>query len=474
MRSLLRRPLLTIGLLLILAGGLSACASRPNVPDKVHVLRWDGVVNPVMARYIDRGLDTAERSNAPAVVLQLDTPGGLDSSMREIVQRIEASTVPVIVFVSPSGSRAASAGTFITMAGHVAAMAPNTTIGAATPVSGTGEDIEGAMGRKVINDAVAYIRGIAELRGRNADWAESAVRDAAAVHETEALSLNVVDFVATDVPSLLAMADGMQVRVAAADGVGTRSFTLATAGVALHENGPNLFENLLYLLASPDIAFLLLTLGGLALIVEIWTPGFGVGIFGVIMLILAYFSLGALPVNWAGVALISLGLVLLLLELFMAGFGVFGIGGIIAIVLGGLILTGSSETGFQVSRWLVIGTGVAIGAFFLLVVGAIMKVRNMPTHSGKQKLIGARGETRTALDPAGYVMIEGERWEAFTDTPPIEAGRQIIVQDQVGLRLRVALDPAYAGVGPAARPAASETASPSAEAPSTRPAEGRR
>lgn len=474
------RPFFTLGILFIFAGVLSACASRPNEPDKVHVLRWDGIVNPVMARYIDRGLDAAERSNAPAVVIQLDTPGGLDSSMRQIVQRIEASTVPVVVYVSPAGSRAASAGTFITMVGHVAAMAPNTTIGAATPISGSGDDIEGALGRKIMNDAIAYIRGIAELRDRNADWAEAAVRDAAAIGEREAVEINVVDFVATDVTHVLAQAHGMRAEVRGPDGVGVRTVTLETEGVTVFNNGPNFFENLLYLLASPDIAFLLLTLGGLALIVEIWTPGFGVGIFGVIMLILAYFSLGALPVNWAGVALISLGMVLLLAELFISGFGAFGIGGIIAIVLGGLILTGSSETGFQVSRWLVIATAAGIGFFFLVVAGAILKVRKMPTLSGKQKLVGARGEARSTLDPVGYVVIDGERWEAVADRPPIEAGQQIIVQDQVGLRLKVAVDPAYATVPPAPAatpppPDASAAPPMPPEAPPTpQPAEGSR
>jgi membrane-bound serine protease (ClpP class) len=477
---LFRRPLFIIGLLLIGAGALSACASRPTVPDKVHVLKWDGIVNPIMARYVDRGLDAAERSQAPAVVLRLNTPGGLDSSMREIVQRIESSTVPVIVYVSPAGGRAASAGTFITMVGHIAAMAPNTTIGAATPISGDGTDIEGALGRKVINDAVAYIRGIAELRDRNADWAERAVRDAAAVNQNEAVALNVVDFVATDVFDALTQANGREVRVAGPDGIGERTITLQTADRQTFVNNPNIFENLLYLLASPDIAFLLLTLGGLALLIEIINPGFGIGIFGVIALILAYFSLGALPVNWAGVALIALGILLLGFEIFMAGFGAFGIGGIAAIIFGGLILTGSSEVGFQVSRWLVIATGVIVGGFFLLVAGAILRVRKMTTKSGREAIVGAKGFARVKLDPTGYVVIDGERWEAIADQPPIEAGRAVVVLDQLGLRLKVAVDPAYAGqpsVPAEGAPAASAPEPPQApppDAPAPASAEGNR
>jgi membrane-bound serine protease (ClpP class) len=480
---LLGRPMFLLGVLLIAAGTLTACASRPNEPGKAHVLRWDGIVSPIMVRYIDRGIDTAERSNAPVVVIRLDTPGGFDTSMRQVVQRIESSRVPVIVYVSPAGSRAASAGTFITMVGHVAAMAPNTTIGAATPVGAGGDDIEGAMGRKVMNDAIAYIRGIAELRDRNADWAESAVRDAAAITETRAVELNVVDFVARDVPEALALAHGMQLEVTGPGGVGVRTVTLETENLQLFVNSPNLFENILYVLASPDIAFLLLTLGGLALIIELYSPGFGVGIFGVIALILAYFALGALPVNMAGVILILLGLTLLAIEVFVAGFGAFGIGGVIAIILGGLILTGSSEMGFQVSRWLVIATGVGIGLFFLLVLTAILRVRRMPTKSGREHIIGAKGEARTALNPTGYVVIEGERWEAVAEEPPIEAGQAIVVKELAGLRLRVALDreravPVSVEAGPAGAGAPQETQNQPAPAPEPparpRPAEGSR
>jgi membrane-bound serine protease (ClpP class) len=311
MRYISRSRRIAFGLTLILLGTIAAaCAGGTREPGQVHVLTWDGIVNPVMERYIDRGIDTAERSDAAAVVIQLDTPGGLDSSMRDIIQRIESSKVPVIVYVSPAGGRAASAGTFITMAGHVAAMAPSTTIGAASPINSDGSDIEGALGRKVTNDAVAYIRGIAEQRGRNADWAEDAVRNAVAVNQNEAVELNVVDFVATSLDDLLAQSDGRRTTVYDAEGEAITA-TIQVAGTATTDNSPNFFEELLYLIADPNIAFLLLSLGGLAIVAEIFTTNGVTGIFGAIAIVLAFFALGSLPTNWAGVALISFGLILI-------------------------------------------------------------------------------------------------------------------------------------------------------------------
>jgi membrane-bound serine protease (ClpP class) len=403
-----------------------------------------------MERYIDRGLDTAERSDAAAVVLKLDTPGGLDSAMRHIIQRIESSTVPVIVYVSPSGGRAASAGTFITMAGHVAAMAPGTTIGAASPINSDGSDIEGTLGRKVTNDAVAYIRGIADLRGRNADWAEDAVRDAVAVNQNDAVKLNVVDFVASNVEDVLAQADGREVQVADANGNPVTT-TLHTEGVPTTDNGTNIFEDLLYIIADPNIAFLLLSLGGLALVAEIFAPHGVTGIFGAIALVLAFFALGSLPTNWAGVGLIVFGLALLVAEVFVAGFGVLGIGGIIAIAFGGLILTGSSETGFQVSRWVIAAFAVTAGVLVLGLGGMILKARRMPIHMGRPSFVGAKGTARTDLSPRGAVLVRGERWDAVTeDGSVIEAETPIIVTRSEGFLLYVKRDPAFVKLLPAA------------------------
>jgi membrane-bound serine protease (ClpP class) len=457
----LRRPAFCAGAFLVLLTLLAVACSSVRPRDRVHVLTWDGIVNPVMERYVNRGIGAAEDSEARAVVLKLDTPGGLDSSMRDIIQRMQAARVPVIVYVSPAGGRAASAGTFITMAGHVAAMAPNTTIGAATPVSSGGEDIEGALGRKVTNDAVAYIRGIAELRGRNADWAEDAVRNAVAITQTQAVELDVVDFVATSLDDLLRQSDGRVVEVGDGAG-GTRRLTLRTAGAGIETNGPNIFEQLLYLIADPNIAFLLLSLGGLAIVVEIFHPSGLTGLFGAIALILAFFALGSLPTNWAGVALIALAFVLLVAEVFISGFGVAGIAGIIALIFGGLILTGSSETGFQVSRWLVIAIGAVIGSIVLLFLAALLRMRRMPAFSGRESLIGAKGTARTRLEPRGAVLVAGERWDATAEDPPLEAGTPIIVTGSEGLHVTVKRDPASVKLLPAASAAASGDAAPEA------------
>jgi membrane-bound serine protease (ClpP class) len=455
---LIGRPNRIIGLTLIILGAVAAaCAGDSDVePGRVHVLSWDGIVNPVMERYVDRGIDAAEESSARAVVIELDTPGGLDTAMRDVIQRIQSSRVPVIVYVSPSGGRAASAGTFITMAGHVAAMAPNTTIGAATPVSGDGSDIEGALGRKVTNDSVAYIRGIAEQRGRNPDWAESAVRDAAAVNETEAVQLDVVDFVAVSTTDALQQSNGRSVQVPDGGG-GLLTVTLETANAPVHSNDTNFFEELLYLIADPNIAFLLLSLGGLALVFEIIHPSGMTGIPGVIALVLAFFALGSLPTNWAGVVLIAFGFALIVAEIFVTGFGILGIGGLIALALGGLILTGSGDSGFQVSRWLVIGLTAALGIFTLGFLGVLVKSRRMPSHSGRESLVGQKGVTRSRLDPRGSVLVAGERWDATADDAPIDDDTPIIVTGSEGLRLTVKRDPAYIRLLPAGTLSAEQT-----------------
>ena len=457
-----RRPLL--GLTLVLLGTLAAaCGESKTDPGYVHVLTWDGIVNPVMERYIDRGIDAAERSDAAAVVIKLDTPGGLESSMRDIVQRMEASKVPVIVWVAPSGGRAASAGTFITMAGQVAAMAPNTSIGAASAINSDGSDIEGTLGRKVENDAVAFIRGIAELRGRNADWAEDAVRDAVAVNQTEAVELDVVDFVAENLDDLLQQSNGRVVQAPDENGA-LVDVTLRTADAPVHENDATFFEQLLYIIADPNVAFLLLSLGGLALVFEIIHPSGLTGIFGAIALVLAFFALGSLPTNWAGVVLICFGFILIGVEILVPGFGAFGIGGIIALLLGGLILTGSSETGFQVSRWLVIGLTAVIGVLTLGFLGVLVKSRRMPAFTGRASLIGSKGVTRGDLRPKGPVLVQGERWDAIAEDPPLDEGTPIVVTKAEGFRLTVKRDPASIPLLPEGR----DAQSPEAAAPATK------
>ena len=281
-----------------------ACSGKPS-DGGVDVLTASGEINPVMANYLKRGIHQANSAHAVAVLIKLDTPGGLDSSMRDIVQAIDNSNVPVIVYVSPSGARAASAGTFITLAGHIAAMAPNTAIGAAHPVDSSGADIPGTLGTKVENDAVAYIRGIAELRGRNADWAEQAVRQSVSATETSALQQNVIDLVAPSVGQLLQQVNGRTVKLN--DG---SSVVLATAGAPLRTNSMNLFERFLFVISDPNIAYLLFTIGSLGLIIELFHPTIVIGIAGALALVVSLFALGNLPTNWAGVAIMAVAILL--------------------------------------------------------------------------------------------------------------------------------------------------------------------
>jgi membrane-bound serine protease (ClpP class) len=430
-RGATRGPLLFFGVLL-LALGLAGCSTSANEKNAVHVITIDGTINPVMARYVESAIGAAEHSDAAAVVLRLDTPGGLDSSMRDIVQRIESSKVPVITYVWPPGARAASAGTFITLAGNIAAMAPNTAIGAAHPVGSGGEDIPGTLGDKVTNDAAAYITGIAKLRGRNATWAESAVRQSVSADEQEAVKLNVVDLVSPDLPSLLAAVNGRSVQLLSGP------TTLQVANAPIVDNNMSLVQQFLLILSDPNIAFILLSAGLAAIALEFIHPGFILpGVAGSIALLLAFFSLGTLPVNWAGVLLILLAFALFVAELFVAGFGVLGIGGIVSLILGGLLLTSTSNPEFQVSRWLIYGWAAVIGVFFLMVVSAILRMRRMPSVTGSQALIGRIAVTRSSLEPDGQVFFEGARWLATAQDAPVPEGERVVVTGVKGLHLSV-------------------------------------
>ncbi|MGB6837638.1 MAG: nodulation protein NfeD [Dehalococcoidia bacterium] len=422
---------------LLLVGGLAiACGARIGERGAIHVLTADGQVDPVMERYIDRGIDEAERTDAVAVVLRLDTPGGLDSSMRDIVQRIQASKVPVMVYVWPAGARAASAGTFITMAGHIAAMAPNTAIGAAHPVAIGGAEIEGTMEDKVTNDAVAYIKGIARLRDRNEEWAEKAVRESDSIHQDEAVELNVIDFVARDLDDLIQQAEGQ--RVDLPDGPAT----LRLADAPVVENNMSLIEQFLSLISDANVAFLLLSLGATAIFFELLNPGaIFPGVFGAIALLLGFFALGTLPWNWAGVLLILLAFALFAAEVFVSGFGVLGIGGVVALILGGLLLTSTSNPDFQVSRWLIYGMAAVIGAFFIMVVSALVRSRRLPAATGPQAMIGRQAVARSSLDPDGIVFMDGARWTARAEGGRVEKGDRVVITDVKGLKLTVKKTP---------------------------------
>ncbi|WBL36753.1 nodulation protein NfeD [Tepidiforma flava] len=348
-------------------GLLAACAGSDTPEGGVVVARVDGTVGPIMERYIDRVISDAEEQRARLVVLELDTPGGLDSSMRKIVQRIGRADVPVAVYVAPIGARAASAGTFITMAGHIAAMAPNTAIGAAAAINADGSDIEGTLGKKIENDAVAYIRGIAELRGRNADWAEQAVREAVAVNENDAAKLNVVDFVAADLDDLLRRSEGRTVTLR--PGVTATLTGLAEAPRVDLEMTP--WERFLAFIADPTIASLLLSIGFLALIIELYAPGLGVpGVAGAIAIILGFLGFGLLPVDTAGLVLIGLGLALVAAELFVTS-GILGAAGAVAIVLGGIIAFRDTPADFRPPAWAFATAGGILAAVVLLLFAVV-------------------------------------------------------------------------------------------------------
>lgn len=426
----------------LLALGIGAlCAPSIDVDGAVHVLTYDGVVDPVMEGYIDRGIDEAEDTDARALVLRLDTPGGLVSSMESIVKRINRSEVPVIAYVWPSGGHAASAGTFITMAGHVAAMAPGTRIGAASPVGSGGEDIGGTLEEKITEDLAALITGIAEERGRNAEWAERAVRRAVSANSREAAELNVVDFEARTLDSVIEQSEGRTVRV----GEEARSITLRVLDAPIVYNDRTYIERFLAIISDPNIAFLLLTLGALALLFELLHPGMiAPGVFGAIALVLGFFSLGTLPVNWAGVALIALAFALFVAEVFVSGFGVLGIGGAIALIFGGLLLTSSSNPEFQVDRWLIYVVAAVIGGFFMMVVGALIRTRRLPAYLGEQALVGRLAVARSRLDPEGFVFLEGGRWRATAEGGAIQEGERVRVTEVRGLKLTVRREPAEA------------------------------
>lgn len=391
---------------------------------------YDGVITPVAAEYLHDALSSAQDNGALALIVRLNTPGGLDPSMRLIIKDITTATVPVVVYVSPSSGRAASAGLFITMAAHVAAMAPGTNIGAAHPVAMGGE-MDKTMKEKVENDAVAYLKSIAERRGRNVAWAEDAVRKSVSVTEREALKLKIVDLVADDVPALLKQLDGRTVSLPSGQ------TTLRTAGATLREfpMGPRL--EFLKTLSDPNIAYLLMTIGTIGIIAELYSPGAILpGVVGAISLILAFYSLQSLPVNYAGLLLLLLGIFFFILEATVTSFGLLAIGGVIAMLLGSVMLIKTDAEFLQIS-WSVILPVVALtAACSLLIVGMGVKAMRRPPVTGREELIGLVGIVKTALAPYGQVAVHGELWRAFSEQP-LQPGDEAEITAVDGLCLHV-------------------------------------
>ena len=471
------------GILLLLSGFVLQAADPHG---NALLLTVKDAIGPATSDYIHNGLSRAREENVSLVILRLDTPGGLDTSMRDIIRDILASPVPVATYVSPSGARAASAGTYILYASHVAAMAPGTNLGAATPVqigglpdlipkqpeeqkekgkegdkvrdetrdeqetadeaaekpttatgdgetdSGTNTGMHGdTMSRKMINDAVAYIRSLAELRNRNADWAEQAVRQAASLSAQQARDLGVVDVVAKDVQDLLKIIDGRVVEV------NNLEHTLRTADLGVEYFEPDWRNKFLAVITNPNVAYILMLLGIYGLFFELANPGFVLpGVIGGISMLLALYSLQVLPVNYAGLALILLGIAFMIAELFVPSFGALGMGGIVAFVIGSIILFDVEGGNMAVSMPLIIAVSILSGAFFLIVVRSVINAHRKPVVSGAEQIIGSTGSALEDFDAKGEIHILGENWQAESSAP-VKQGEQVRVVGRDGLILKV-------------------------------------
>jgi len=399
----------------------------------VVTLKIDGVINPAAAAFIERGIDISREKNAECLIIQLDTPGGLLKSTRVIVSSFLESKIPIVVYVSPGGAQAGSAGVFITMAAHIAAMAPGTNIGAAHPVDMEGK-MDSVMSDKVTNDASAFIRTIAEKRNRNMKWAEEAVRRSQAITETEALDTNVIDIIAKNIDDLLSQIDGKQVETV------TGIETLNTKGARIESIEMGWAEKLLDVLSNPNIALILFQLGVIGLMLELYNPGsIFPGIVGVISLVLAFYSMHTLPINYAGLALIIFGIILFLLEIKIMSHGMLAIGGVVSTFLGSIMLIRTSSLlEFAEISWTVVITSLAVTTFFfVLLIGLGLKAQRKKPETGSEGLIDKIGEAFTPLDPEGTVRVSGELWQAEAAGGPIDKGARVRVVQIKDLKLKV-------------------------------------
>ncbi len=425
-------------ILLLFLPFLAFASDNADRGKTAQVIRIEGPIGPATTSFVESGIETAQKRNAEILIMSLDTPGGLVESMRDIIGAILNSPIPVAVYVSPPGARAASAGTYILYASHIAAMAPGTNLGAATPVQIGGnipsfstktavndenspgandsrepespEEIKGAMEKKMVHDAVAYIRSLAELRGRNADWAEQSVREGVSLSVSEALKINVIDVVASDIGDLLSKIDGWEVTL------DDRQVVLNTANLNVQTIEPTWRIKLLSIITNPNIAFILMLVGIYGIILEFSNPGsIGPGVIGVICLLFGLYALNVLPLNYAGLGLLIFGLALMVAEAFVPSFGVLGISGIVAFVLASTMLFDTDMPGFTLSWTVIAFTAAASGGILIFVLGYVWRSHRRPVITGSQGLIGKEGRVLSWSEGSGYVMLGGERWRAYGD-----------------------------------------------------------
>jgi membrane-bound serine protease (ClpP class) len=422
-----KRPI--IFSLIVLIFFLSACPAfcETSDPGSALIIELEGAINPATAAFVARGLQKAKEQGATLAIIRMDTPGGLASSMRTIVKAILNSSVPVVVYVGPHGAGAASAGVMVTVAGHVAAMAHGTNIGAAHPVGAGGKDIGGAMNEKVLNDMVSYARGIAEQKGKNGQWVEKAIRESVSITAEEARKKKVVDLVVNDMDDLLKALDGRVVELASG------KTTLNTTGIKKVYYKPDLRDKILKTISDPNIAYILMMIGLAGLFFELSHPGTVFpGVIGALSLILAFFSFQTLPVNYAGVVLILLAIIFFIAEVKVASYGILSIGGLVALTLGSLMLFEN----MRVSLKLMMPTIVLVGGFFVVVAGVAFRALRTKPVSGADGMLGETGTVKELIDPEGLVFVHGEYWRAFSEKR-IEPGEPVEVTGINGLLLKV-------------------------------------
>jgi len=446
---MLRQTRILLAIPLFLAAGLLLNVGSVSSADSpVIQLTIEGAIGPATDDYIGRALETAALRHAELVVIRMDTPGGLDSAMRGIIKSITNSAVPVASYVAPSGARAASAGTYILYASHIAVMAPGTNVGAATPVKIGGGSAPGSKKKdkqdkpaddtvadagkqKIINDAVAYLRSLAELRGRNQEWAEKAVREADSIPASEALQLGVIDIIASGMADLLKQIDGREVTVQG------QKRTLQTSGSVIDQLAPDWRSRFLSVITNPNVAYILMLIGIYGLMLEFSNPGAIVpGTIGAIALLLALYSFQLLPVNYAGMGLVLLGVALMVGEAFQPSFGVLGIGGLIAFVTGSIFLMDTDVPGFGIDISVIVSFAIISALVFTVVIGMAIKARRRPVVSGLEELVGAKASVLDDFDRQGRVSIHSETWQALSNAP-MRKGQRVKVSAIEGLTLRV-------------------------------------